>query len=129
MSRVDEKAKCDAWVKARGFWCAGSEAHVAWLAWQAATAKNDQLRADKMAMFEDAKRYAEEAGRLAAELSDARLEIEGLRRDAERLDSGRIILSHLPNEWGNDRTEFCGVDLRKAIDAAMPAAPSQEAQG
>lgn len=81
-------------------------------------AERDQLRADKMAMFEDAKRWAEEAGRLAAELSDARLEIAGLRRDVERLDSGRIILSHRADEWGNERTEFCGVDLRKAIDAA-----------
>lgn len=44
--------------------------------------------------------------------------LEGAMADKARLDSGRIILNHAPDEWGNTRTEFTGVNLRAAIDSA-----------
>lgn len=91
-------------------------------------AERDQLRADKMAMFDDAKRWAEEAGRLAAELSDARLEIAGLRRDAERYRWLRDMDNYPNTGFWNVLGDTCEpFEMDEAIDAAMSDKP--EGQG
>ena len=54
----------------------------------------------------------------ATTIATLRAEAQELRADAERLDSGRIVLAHLDEFGEPSSTMFCGVNLRAAIDAA-----------
>lgn len=56
-----------------------------------------------------------------------RAEVEALRADAQRLDSGTILLKYR-GEW-SDSVLFGGVDMRAAIDAAIAARKGEGSEG
>ncbi|MCY1314363.1 hypothetical protein D9M70_649910 [compost metagenome] len=58
----------------------------------------------------------------------AQAEIEALRKDKDRLDSG-CIMTHERDEFGQAyKSERRGLDLRAAIDDAIHARQSQEVE-
>ena len=84
-------------------------------------AEVESLKDDRDSWEQQASDRTDDVLRFVAERDAARAEVEALRADAERLDSGQIMIDTL-DEFGKPKQVWhTGMDLRKAIDAARAA--------